>query len=124
MWTMSVSIFACVMVVVHNKLAIYSKMFNYLTLVAFLVFSYGSYFLYMITTDNWYDFKQEYFTFYRMFESPQFYLTVFMCSMCCFVCDLFIECIGQIILTDPRDYLRKHILTQKGLISKEFLEEF
>jgi hypothetical protein len=67
MWTMSVSIYACIMIVVHNKLAIYSKTFNAWTLASYVIFSYGPYFLYMIATDDLHEGKQEYFTFYRLF---------------------------------------------------------
>ena len=69
LWTMSITIFTSLMFVVHNKLLITQQYHDSSIVATYFFVSYGLYFLYLIVTDDWHEFKQEYFTFEMLFKN-------------------------------------------------------
>lgn len=124
LWAFSITIFTSLMFVVHNKLMIHQKKYDWLVLFMNAIASFGFYFFYLWWTDSMYTIVRQHFTFMMLFTSPVFYFTVGLCSSICFLIDFLLESYSQIMLTDARDLIRYQTLKNNAEMAPEFLEEF
>lgn len=124
MWTMSLTIFTSLVIVVNNKLILTGKMIDLLFVVFHLFTSYIPYFIFLYIVDSSIYLTEHPFTFSRIFGNPLTIFTMFFCVSFCFLVDYSIEFVSSTILKDPRDLLRDQVVNHKGKITKEFLEEF
>ncbi len=82
--------------------------FTNLNFVCIFLLSLGIYFLY-IWGSNYTGFSSTYYSMVVIFQTPQYYLTVFLCVFLCYLVDMFIESYYFEIKTSPVDYLRRVI---------------
>lgn len=92
-----------------------------MNLVSVFILSIGLYFVYVWVT-NYISISNTYASVPSIFASPLFYLTVVVCSMFCYVIDLFIEGWKFEFRTNPTDFLRKVI--HRGKDIQKYLQEF
>jgi hypothetical protein len=59
-----------------------------------------------------------------IFSSPHYYLTVFVCTMFCYLIDLLVEAWRFEISTNPTDFLRKIIKYDKDLMKDDRIKQF
>lgn len=122
LWLTGMTIFTSLLFVVHNKLMVHQKFFDFMVWISYIVCSYGLYYLYSYVSDDWYTFVRQHFTFFKLYQSPQFYAVVILSVSICFLLDFLMECINQFLLTDPRDLLRRAALS--GSLDEAFSKQF
>lgn len=124
-WSLSVTIFTCVFVVVNNKILLTTSYFHPLYVFS-VVFTWGFYFFYLWITDPLPNMVMQHFTFHRCFTSPLFYLTCALPICLCFYLDLLIQSVNMHLLTDPQSLIRLYITQhdKNEEFTEDFVEEF
>lgn len=111
---MSITVFTSLLLVLHNKLLLTSKLFDLLVILT-NIFSIALYVGYIQYTDDQYAAVKHHFTFYLLFTSPQFYLVVLLASGACFMVDFAIEMVGQLLMSDTRNLVHGYAVDGKVL---------
>jgi len=99
-----------------------SRYFTWLNLFCIFFMSLGVYFIY-VWGSNYTGFSQTYQSIPMIFQSPHYYLTVFVCVMFCYLIDLLVEAWRFEIKTTPTNFLRRLIKFEKAM-DKERQTEF
>jgi hypothetical protein len=123
MWCFSLHIFTCLMIVVHNKNSLLHKKVDITVVLTHLFLSWFAYIFFCYVTSQMSDFQHAY-SFEITFSSPQFYLTCLICSSVCFIVDLIVHNVSQILMADTRDLLRTQAIKHKGEVTENFLNDF
>jgi hypothetical protein len=116
MWAFSVSSFSAVIFIVTLRLMLTSRYFTWLNLFCIFIMSLGVYFVY-VWASNYTGFSATYQSIPMIFQSPHYYLTVFVCVMFCYLVDLLVEAWRFEIKTTPTNFLRRLIKFEKGMDS-------
>jgi len=124
-WTLSITIFTSLFLVANNKIMLTTMYFHPLYVLA-IAGSFLIYFVYVWVTDGWMDIVMQHFTFYRLFSSPLFYITVTLPVLICFYIDLLIQAVIVLLLTDPQNLIRINLskIKAQGEVDDQFLEQF
>ncbi|CDW77273.1 phospholipid-translocating p-type flippase family [Stylonychia lemnae] len=109
------------LMIVTFRLMTTSRYFTWINLVSIYILSLGVYVAYMWGS-NYTGFSNTYLSMVTIFQSPHYYLTVFLCVGFCYLTDLFIEAWKFEITTNPTDFLRKIISNGKDI--DKHLDEF
>lgn len=114
MWAFSVSSFTAVIFIVTFRLMLTSRYFTWLNLFCIFFMSLGIYFVY-VWASNYTGFSATYQSIQMIFQSPHYYLSVFVCVKLCYLIDLLVEAWRFEINTTPTDYLRRIIKFGKNM---------
>ena len=124
MWTFSVSSFTSVIFIVTLRLMITARYFTWLNLFCIFVMSWGIYFMY-VWISNYVGFSGTYQSIPMIFSSPNYYLSVFVCVMFCYLIDLMVQAWRFEINTNAGDYLRRLIAYSRNIKDNdERLQQF
>eukprot|EP00826_Nyctotherus_ovalis_P004059 TRINITY_DN1083_c0_g5_i2.p1 TRINITY_DN1083_c0_g5~~TRINITY_DN1083_c0_g5_i2.p1 ORF type:complete len:1166 (+),score=321.79 TRINITY_DN1083_c0_g5_i2:252-3749(+) len=105
MWFFSITSFSSVIVIVTLKLYTTERLFNWISLFGFLVCSFGLYIL-VQWASHLSSFFVSYNTIGTVYKSPQYYLSVLLCSLLAFVIDHFIQIWSFHISQNTSDFCR------------------
>lgn len=70
LWLTGMTIFTSLLFVVHNKLMVHQKFFDFMVWTSYIFCSYGLFYLYSYVSDDWYTFVRQHFTFFKLYRSP------------------------------------------------------
>lgn len=106
LWLLSVTSFTCVVFIVTINLAVFTRTFNILVTLAFIIPSILFYLVYMWST-NWLGDKMD-DSIIMSHLSPLFYFNVLLCVSLCFFVDYFVLSFRMLAFPTPSKWLQYH----------------
>ena len=123
-WTMSVTYYTAILLVVDIKLALSTKFWTNFYWLSIVISSLAAFVVYLYMTDDW-EFTNTYRTFYILFSTPTFYMVTIGLGLFSFILDLCFKAFELNIRTSIKSYFRilisKHKEDQPDLFNN--LEE-
>lgn len=120
-WSFSIASFTSVVFVVTLKLMVSMRYFTTANFVAIFGLSLGIYYAFMWVLGDM-TFSSTYASITLINESPQYFLTIFLCVGITFAVDIFLKVIEFEWFTTPSDFLRK--IVSRKLRIEDHKEEF
>jgi hypothetical protein len=92
------------------------KYYTWINFVCIFVLSLGIYFLY-IWASNYTGFSSTFYSMEVIFTTPHYYLTFGICTVFCYVIDLFIESYFFNFRQSPVDFLRRMVSSKQSILN-------
>ena len=107
LWVLSVSIYNCLMWLVHLKLAFFVKRVDIWVIICWVAFNFGPYYLYIWATDNVVLLDTTHFTFAYVHSTPLVMLVQLLVIGTSYLLNLGIMTFKLYYLKDPRHLARR-----------------